>query len=382
MSSSSPETIVSWLEEYPLVLDHYAYGTAGFRYQAETLEGLFLRVGLCMALLVKEENMGLMVTASHNDESYNGIKVSQADGSMLNAKDEAVLVEWCNQRDFQQWRQILIIIANNYRQKSPSGVLHIGRDTRSHSERLAKLAIEGAQAMGITVVNHGLMTTPMLHHVVLHSNTNYVPPNLVPAPTRKGYIQQLANAYCALVLALAQHSSSSSCKPLQIDCACGIGYDAVKELNAAVAQKLDTDRFMAHNAPDDGPLNTSCGSEHVQKQLQAPIFYRGQVNDGSYCCSLDGDADRIVFFAHTPSTGLTLLDGDKISVLIAHVLQPLLRKRKAPIQLGVVQTAYANGASTQYLKVPTMNESGCNRRTMLFLFIALLTLFSKSIALL
>ena len=67
---------------------------------------------------------------------------------------------------------------------------------------------------------------------------------------------------------------------------------------------------------------------------------------------MDGDADRIVFFAKSnENDDLLLLDGDKIAVLIAHVLQPLVRTLDANLTMGVVQTAYANGESTKYLKV-------------------------------
>ena len=45
-----------------------------------------------------------------------------------------------------------------------------------------------------------------------------------------------------------------------------------------------------------------------------------------------------------------LLDGDKIAVLMASYLKDLLNKSGlADIALGLVQTAYANGASTAYI---------------------------------
>lgn len=83
------------------------------------------------------------------------------------------------------------------------------------------------------------------------------------------------------------------------------------------------------------------------------------------CASLDGDADRIVFFygeqaEGAQAEGLQLLDGDKIltlfAVFIQQQVQALCRDSNgpmgsmSPIKLGVVQTAYANGASTRFLK--------------------------------
>ena len=45
-----------------------------------------------------------------------------------------------------------------------------------------------------------------------------------------------------------------------------------------------------------------------------------------------------------------LLDGDKIAILLAKYLKELINKSKLNVKLGLVQTAYANGASTDYIK--------------------------------
>jgi phosphoacetylglucosamine mutase len=85
---------------------------------------------------------------------------------------------------------------------------------------------------------------------------------------------------------------------------------------------------------------------------------------------LDGDADRIVFFGQAASVGdavepaqdelekpkgvlSELLDGDKIAILIAHVLKQKMNEVGEAATLpsmGIVQTAYANGASTEYVE--------------------------------
>ena len=70
--------------------------------------------------------------------------------------------------------------------------------------------------------------------------------------------------------------------------------------------------------------------------------------------SFDGDADRVVFHFEDKSGKFHLLDGDKIAVLVSSFIQDELRfidpDGKA-VKCGVVQTAYANGSSTLYLKV-------------------------------
>lgn len=44
-----------------------------------------------------------------------------------------------------------------------------------------------------------------------------------------------------------------------------------------------------------------------------------------------------------------LLDGDKIAGLVAGLLIELVKDAGLNLEVGVVQTAYANGASTEYL---------------------------------
>lgn len=79
---------------------------------------------------------------------------------------------------------------------------------------------------------------------------------------------------------------------------------------------------------------------------------------------MDGDADRLVYFS-VPiygSSKIDLVDGDKILSLFALFIKKQLSEllmlmegnentnNNVQPRLGVVQTAYANGASTDYLK--------------------------------
>jgi len=70
---------------------------------------------------------------------------------------------------------------------------------------------------------------------------------------------------------------------------------------------------------------------------------------GQLWASFDGDADRVVMFFSQPSA-FGLLDGDKMACLLAKWIAQMLVKANLTLSLGVVQTAYANGASTIYLK--------------------------------
>ena len=79
------------LDAYPLIQQqsqgaskgakpfYYEYGTAGFRYPSYLLPPVMVRMGLFAALRSYAFNatpIGLMITASHNPEGDNGIKIA------------------------------------------------------------------------------------------------------------------------------------------------------------------------------------------------------------------------------------------------------------------------------------------------------------------
>ena len=79
--------------------------------------------------------------------------------------------------------------------------------------------------------------------------------------------------------------------------------------------------------------------------------------------SVDGDADRLVYFTPGASGSALLFDGDKIAALVATHLADLLARcgdaLAPPLRVGVVQTAYANGASTAYVAETLGLETAC-----------------------
>ncbi|VDN13294.1 unnamed protein product, partial [Dibothriocephalus latus] len=72
--------------------------------------------------------------------------------------------------------------------------------------------------------------------------------------------------------------------------------------------------------------------------------------------SIDGDADRLIYFYPDPVPGcaerVELIDGDRIAVLFASfIIRELKRHTPMPnLRLGVVQTAYSNAAATTHLR--------------------------------
>ena len=102
-----------------------------------------------------------------------------------------------------------------------------------------------------------------------------------------------------------------------------------------------------------------CGADFVKTNQRAPPS--SAAGKLTRCCSLDGDADRVMYYFIDESDNFHLLDGDRISTLAALFLGDLASNcgfKSEKLRIGVVQTAYANGASTDYissnLKLPVV----------------------------
>lgn len=138
--------------------------------------------------------------------------------------------------------------------------------------------------------------------------------------------------------------------PLYVDCAHGVGALQLAKLAKELGESLHLEIF---NTPSDGELNHESGAEHVQKAQRPPAGLSRDADRGKRYCSLDGDADRVVFHYFDADGAWHLLDGDKIACLFAEFFADKLRTLeldKEGVTFGVVQTAYANGAAAQYLQ--------------------------------
>ena len=101
-----------------------------------------------------------------------------------------------------------------------------------------------------------------------------------------------------------------------------------------------------------GVLNYDCGADYVKVQQKLPPSMSGVLAAGQRGCSLDGDADRLIYYYMDQRNQFHMLDGDKIAAFVSAAFQELVKWAglNDEIQVGVVQTAYANGNSTKYLE--------------------------------
>ena len=71
------------------------YGTSGFRYPVVVIHSIAFAIGQAVCLLSHQHKqpVGIMITASHNPHTDNGVKLVQHDGCMISPDDESFMVE-------------------------------------------------------------------------------------------------------------------------------------------------------------------------------------------------------------------------------------------------------------------------------------------------
>ncbi|KAJ1386557.1 Phosphoacetylglucosamine mutase [Sesbania bispinosa] len=334
-----------------------SYGTAGFRADASILPSTVYRVGILAALrsLKTQSVIGVMITASHNKISDNGVKIADPNGGMLSQHWEPFADALANAPSPQQ----LVQLINEFVEKERipfDGVrqaeILLGRDTRPSGEALLEAAREGVTSIvGAVATDMGILTTPQLHWMVRARNKGM-------KASEQDYFEQLSSSFRCLMdlIPTEEGKVGGTNDKLVVDGANGVGGVKLK-----VLQKLlnVTDIEVRNSSEDEGVLNDGVGADYVQKEKVVPSGF-GSKDAGIRCASLDGDADRLVYFSIPPESNSTidLVDGDKILSLFALFIREQLSflnekedvKNCHKAHLGVVQTAYANGASTNYLK--------------------------------
>ncbi|KAG1749945.1 phosphoacetylglucosamine mutase [Suillus paluster] len=323
----------------------FQYGTAGFRTLGKTLDSVLFRVGVLAALRSKKldgKTIGVMVTASHNPEPDNGVKLVDPRGEMLESSWEAHATALANAPSSVAFVAAVdeLVKTTKIDLSIPARVVY-ARDTRPTGPQLVAALKDGLEAMKAEYRDAGITTTPVLHYLVRTINTKGTKDSY-GEDTEEGYLTKISDAFKKLL------AGKATPPPLLIDCANGVGALMAERFKAYLG---DTFSINLVNAAIDTPgaLNNSCGADFVKVNQKLPPSITLQ--PGQRACSLDGDADRIIFYYADERGQFHMLDGDKITALVASFIVELVKAAGLDehIKVGVIQTAYANGSSTKYL---------------------------------
>ncbi|KAH8120171.1 phosphoacetylglucosamine mutase [Phellopilus nigrolimitatus] len=325
----------------------FQYGTAGFRTLGALLESVLFRVGILAALRSKKldgKTIGVMITASHNPEQDNGVKLVDPRGEMLEAAWESHATTFANAPSSEAFIEVVenLIKLAKIDIFKPARVVY-ARDTRPTGPTLVAAFEDGLKAIGADGRNEGVKTTPVLHYLVRCINSKGTDEEY-GVDSEDGYMKKLSGAFRKLV------AGKSPAGPLIVDCANGVGAPTAEVLSRYLGDLVPL-KLVNTAITTEGALNNACGADYVKTSQRLPPSLSGILRATQRACSLDGDADRLIYYYMDERNQFHLLDGDKIAALVAAFIVELVKLAglEDSIEVGVVQTAYANGASTKYL---------------------------------
>ncbi|QLL35093.1 hypothetical protein HG536_0H04690 [Torulaspora globosa] len=327
----------------------YSYGTAGFRDDASRLDTVMFATGIiaCLrSIALDGRPVGVMITASHNPASDNGVKIVEPDGSMLVQSWESTATDLANllsSGSAEAIRQKIGQLAS-----SGSGVrprLVVGRDSRVSGPRLLQCLLGSASSLfQAQIRDYGLLTTPQLHYPTSRSLS------MDRSVEEEDYFVDFSSAWNEITR--LHDVEGLPCAGLVVDCANGVGGLKIHSFIPRCRVLSGTTTVINDNCSDAESLNRGCGADFVKTNQRLPTGIKETDGDSRLYCSFDGDADRVVFYYLNEDSKFQLLDGDRISALLAYFIAQLLEQSglRSVLSMGVVQTAYANGSSTKYLQ--------------------------------
>lgn len=245
-----------------------SYGTAGFRSDASVLASTVFRCGLLTAArsIILGQHCGLMITASHNPEQDNGVKIVEPSGEMLPQSWEPLATELANCSDDEVGKLLQRVLDQAETKADPEAAKNlsvvVGCDTRPSAEELVQAAESGIEALELTVRDLGKVTTPQLHFQVHALNAGLASPDL----SLDLYFDTLLGAFEELV-----KGTKPLPGPLYVDCANGVG--AIHLQRVAGRLQAAGLKLQLINV-GDGKLNYKCGADFVQKDKVPPSGFQ------------------------------------------------------------------------------------------------------------
>ena len=304
--------------------------------ESEELIEIAQRIGTAAAIYCWKMDcryIGIMITASHNPAQDNGVKIVSPSGEMMEEKYEEMFNNIVNcSNDEYEWAINQVHGLN----------ILIGYDTRQSGPRVKRELIEGIHQIDseANIVSLPYVTTPQLHYYT-HMFNNRID----TGSWRESHVPKSTsprNPYLIHYMTTFARFNGKSNIPCYVDAANGVGAITMKHIAKHSSLKLtlinDETNYFAR-------LNYQSGSDYVMNNCCPPrTLPESAINIP--VASLDGDADRLVFGYMDEDEKWHVLNGDYIAALILVYLLPRLTGQS----VGVIHTAYTNGAFLEFVK--------------------------------
>ncbi|XBW34709.1 hypothetical protein QEN19_000276 [Hanseniaspora menglaensis] len=340
----------------------FSYGTSGFRMESSKLDIPLFATSLITVLrsFYCSEFIGIMITASHNPPQDNGFKTIEPHGEMLPHDWEPHVTAIANavyEGEYLNFEKLFLLIADDLLkgvalEKSDLKII-LGRDTRDSSIKFSTFLnnffnkLTFLNKKRVNIIDYSIVTTPQLHFIVRKHTLN-------AENTKMDLPKEYFDAFFKPFITLLAQVNIQSFKKLVIDCANGVGALQLEQLLPLYEENSPSLKLelINTNYQDCSRLNVECGADFVKTNQHLPsgISHESTIKSDVLFCSLDGDADRIIFYCLSKDKEFCLLDGDRMATLIGEFfIEKLPKELLSLIKLGIVQTAYANGNSTSFI---------------------------------
>ncbi|KAF7687105.1 putative phosphoacetylglucosamine mutase [Cucumispora dikerogammari] len=278
--------------------------------------------------------VGIIITASHNPISDNGIKIISPDGRLL----DRIQIERCQRYVSNEITGFSV---------AETGILLLFKDTRPSGEKLVNEVKNVSKLINCKTIDCGIVSTPMAHYIVKEFNNELRKLNslsdIVP--------DRMNMAGFKIQLPLIEKIKEKYFKTMK----CFLGKDLTKtkiyyDSANGVAQCVLDDFFKLYKTPlfehitPIGTLNLNCGADYL-KTHGIPSEYNFLNKPDEILVSFDGDMDRIIFFKEANT-----FDGDDIIANFSEFILKTLYKNKIQTSVGIIISDYTNLGCVNFLK--------------------------------
>ncbi len=302
----------------------FSYGTSGFRYDENELDKIVFRVAIVSCIKsISSKGMptGIIITASHNKYTDNGLKIAAEDGHSISPEWENKYTKIVNSKNLKNDLENLLSEFKDFTNYEP--IINIACDTRRSSPGLTKIAIDAFKLMNAKYKDYGVLTAPAMHFLTLINQTVYKKGAMAfKFVEAEEYWNYLRNSYNGFNLYYDKFYGNKNMndkndryeKEVIIDCTFGAAaYNCNKILsifgcetknNESDTNEINTDKTSTNKNNTlqvkcintdytfHTYLNDQCGAEYVHKDRKLPKNADDKIFKN---ITVDGDVDRIIY---------------------------------------------------------------------------------------